>query len=392
VTIDSPEARLLLCCARSRRDPEQSARIEALLQERIDWDYLLRIARNHRIMPLLSWQLNAISSESIANGVLDKLRTYSHNNGLRNLYLTGELFRILRTFETHGIAVVPYKGPVLAAYAYGNLALREFDDLDFLVRRQDILRAGELLAAFGYLLGYRLTRAQEAAFIRYADQYFYVRDRDRSVVELHWGFASRALSFLLSTERQWWRFERVSLGGGDVLTFSSEDLLLILCVHGSMHRWERLQWVCDIAELINAHRELDWGRLMEKATAMGCRRALLLGILLANELLGVTIPEKAARGLQADPVAKTLAGQVIEWLFREDADSQGLFEESLFQPFHIKVLERLQDKVRYCARQVTVPSMEEYDSLPLPAYLFPAYRLLRPVRLAGKYVRKSLSS
>jgi hypothetical protein len=296
-----------------------------------------------------------------------------------------------REFEAHGIAVIPYKGPVLAACAYGNLALREFNDLDILVRRQEVLRAGELLASYGYRLGYRLTRAQEAAFIRYADQYFYVHDRDSSVVELYWGFASRALSFLLSTERQWWRFERVPLGGGSVSTFSLEDLLLILCAHGSMHRWERLQWICDIAELIHVRRELDWGRLMERATAQGCRRALLLGLLLANELLGARIPEEVAQGLEADPVAKTLAGQVNESLFREDADSQGLFVESLFQPFHIKVLERLQDKVRYCVRQVTVPSMEEYESLPLPAYLFPAYRLLRPVRLTGKYVRKSLS-
>ena len=190
-------------------------------------------------------------------------------------------------------------------------------------------------------------------------------------MELHWGFASRALSFLLSTERQWWRFERVPLGGGSVSTFSLEDLLFILCVHGSMHLWERLQWVCDVAELIHVRGQMDWGRLMERATALGCRRALLLGLLLANELLGAKIPEEVAQGLEADPVAKTLAGQVNEWLFREDADSQGLFVESRFQPFHIQVLERLKDKARYCARQITVPSIQDLHvlasaSTPLP--------------------------
>ncbi len=390
-TPDRPEAKLLLCSARSRRDAETSAKIEALLQEGIDWEYLLRAARSHRVIPLLFWQLNSISSEIVPDDVLNQLHAYFRNNNLRSLSLTRELLRLSREFETHGIVTIPYKGPVLAASAYGNLALRDFDDLDILVGKQDVLRAGELLASFGYRQIYRLTHAQEAAFIRYLDQYRYVRDHDGRVVELHWGVAAKAFSFLLGTQRQWWQVERVPLGGGAVSTFSLEDILLILCVHGSMHLWSRLQWVCDIAELIQVRKEINWGWLVMRATALGCRRALFLGLLLANELLGIKLPEEVEQRLQADPVARTLARQVSEWLFREDADSQTVFEDSLFQPFHIKVMERLQDKVRYCARQVTVPSIQDYELLPLPAYLFPAYHLLRPARLTGKYVRRSLS-
>jgi hypothetical protein len=104
------------------------------------------------------------------------------------------------------------------------------------------------------------------------------------------------------------------------------------------------------------------------------------------------MPEEVAQWLRADPVAKTLAAQVSEWLFREATGSHGLLEESLFKPFHVMVLERLQDKVRYCARQITVPSIQDYAFLPLPAHLFPAYHLLRPVRLTGKLVRRSLSA
>jgi Uncharacterised nucleotidyltransferase len=343
-------------------------------------------------MPLLFWQLDAISPETMPSDILDELGAYFRANNIRNLSLRRELLRLLREFETRGIPVIPYKGPILAALAYGNLALREFGDLDVLVRTQDVLRAKELLASFGYRPAYRLTRAQEAAYIRYGDQYPYVRDHDGSVVELHWGFASRAFSFLLGTERPWWHLERIPFGGSTVSSFSPEDLLLILRVHGSMHLWECLQWVCDVAELIHVRGQMDWGRLMERATALGCRRALLLGLSLADELLGTRMPEEVAQWLRADPVAKTLAAQVSEWLFREATGSHGLLEECLFQPFHVMVLERLQDKVRYCARQITVPSIQDYAFLPLPAHLFPAYHLLRPVRLTGKLVRRSLSA
>jgi adenylate cyclase class IV len=125
-------------------------------------------------MPLLFWQLDAISPETMPSDILDELGAYFRANNIRNLSLTRELLRLSREVETRGIPVIPYKGPILAALAYGNLALREFGDLDVLVRTQDVLRAKELLASFGYRPAYRLTRAQEAAYIRYGDQYPYV--------------------------------------------------------------------------------------------------------------------------------------------------------------------------------------------------------------------------
>jgi hypothetical protein len=122
---DRPEVKLLLCCARSRTDPERTAEIGALLQERIDWKCLLRTARSQRIIPLVSWQLNTISSGTIPNGVVDQLTAYFRNNSFRSLSLARELLRFMKGFEAHGITAIPYKGPVLATSACGNLALRE---------------------------------------------------------------------------------------------------------------------------------------------------------------------------------------------------------------------------------------------------------------------------
>jgi hypothetical protein len=104
------------------------------------------------------------------------------------------------------------------------------------------------------------------------------------------------------------------------------------------------------------------------------------------------MPEEVAQKLQADPVTKTLLRQVSERLFQEATDLQRSDEDSTFQPFHVKVLDRLRDKVRYCSRQATVPSWEDCELMPLPARLFPAYRLLRPIRLTGKYGQKLLDS
>src|SRR5215210_4865854 len=144
------EDELLLCCARTSRSPEIAARIRALVQEGIDWEYLILTAHLHGVAPLLYWHLHVARSDAVPESVLNHLRDHFHANSLRNLSLTGELLRILRAFRAHGVDAVPYKGPALAASAYSNLALREFIDLDIMVRRQDVQKAKESLAFLGY--------------------------------------------------------------------------------------------------------------------------------------------------------------------------------------------------------------------------------------------------
>jgi hypothetical protein len=306
---------------------------------------------------------------------------------MRNLVFTRELLKILNAFEEHGITAVPYKGPALAASAYGNLALRQSgDDLDIVVRRPDVPKAEELLASMGYRPRYRLTSPQSAAFLLTQCEHLFTSDDGKYFVELHWEITERHLSFPLDTERLWERLGQVPLGGGIVPVFSPEEMLLILCVHGSKHLWERLGWICDVSELIRARREdMGWERVMTQAAELGGERMLLLGLFLANDLLGAPLPEEVSRRVHADPTVKALAKRITEQLFREDEGPPGLLEESYFQPLYLKMRERYSDKIRYVVRKATSPTVEDWQLLPLPGFLFPFYYILRPIRLAGEY-------
>jgi hypothetical protein len=298
--------------------------------------------------------------------------------------LTGELLRLLDVFEAQGIPAVSYKGPVLAAFAYGNLGLREFFDIDVLVRKEDVFRAQELLLAEGYRPQYRLTPAQEATFLRYNSEHSFVHGNRGDDVDLHWAIAERHFSFPLDQEGLWRRLDRISLGGSDVCTLSPEDLLLILCVQGFKDAWERLKHICDVAEVIRVHQDMDWAGVVEQADASGGRRTLFLGLALASDLLGTTLPEEIAQSVQADPAVRTLARRVQERLFRPSG-SPRRFSEVMFRPIHVQMRERLRDKVRYCVRSATTHTVGDWMALPLPRPLFPLYYVLRPIRLVGKY-------
>ena len=341
-TMTRPEVELLLCCARTCVDAEGAERISTLLQQHLDWPFLIQTALEHGVMPLLYQHLSTICPEAIPTAALKQLREYFHRNTGCNLFLTSELLKILHLLEIHGISALPFKGPTLAAFVYGNLALRQFVDLDILVHKQDLQKTKNLLITHGYQLP--LTRGQEEAILKHHYHYAFVRDDGRFYVEMHWAFTRRYWPFPLDFACLWARRTTVSLAGTTVSTFSPEELLLILCVHGTKDRWAVLKWVCDVAELLRIYQAMDWGWVMAQARTSGGIRILLLGLSLAHTLLGAVLPKDVVHRMQADPVVHVLATQVRTQLY---ARLNGLPWEIDWHTFNLRVRERAQDRVQY---------------------------------------------
>ena len=389
------EAQLILACARTTIDFETSERIRALLREDVDWDYVIEKAEQHCIMPLLYSNLSNLCPEAVPDGVMEKLRHNFQAHVWRNLFLTRELVRVLNLLESENIPALPFKGPLLSALAYGNVSLRQFSDLDILVREQDALRAKRFLVSLGYRAQMSQTWMQKVAprLSRKKDLVLVSAD-GRVRIELHWRLTGRHFSFPIDTKGFWECLDRESLAGSTVRNLPLNLLLLFLCMHGSRHGWERLAWICDIAELIRGNQNLNWETLLEQAGVLGNERNLALGLFLANDLLGVSLPEDILRRIQADPMVRPLAAQVRDLLFRGDAVARDI---SYWHTYHLSVRERLRDRLRlrlhYYLRYAHIamtPTAQDEAALPLPGYLSFLYYFSRPIRLAKIYGSRSL--
>ncbi len=375
-----PEAKLLLSCARVRLDPQGAERIQRLLREDLDWAYIFRRAQYSRVIPLLYWHLKATDPGAVAKDALDRLRDHFYKAAGYNLLLTRELLDLLKLFEAHGIPAIPFKGPALAAAVYGNLALRQFADLDLLIRTRDIPRARALLISRGYRPELDPTPAQELALTRYHHSLAFLR-KQQSVVEIHWRFAQRSYSIPLDPEPLWERTVSIALDGQEVPAFSPEDLLLILCTHGARHAWDRLVWICDTAELIRTYTGMDWAWVLEQASALRSTRMLLLGLFLAHDLLGASLPEDILQMLVRDPAIRPLASQVRDRLFADTNDPAERAETFLF---FLRARECIRDRVRHCLALAMTPSLDDWKSVPLPAPLSFLYYFIRPVRVTRR--------
>jgi hypothetical protein len=376
----SPETRLILACARSTLDASDTARIRALAVAGVDWPRLCEMAIAAGVGPLLYGSLHAACPDVVPGPILERLHERFRANAQRNLGLAAELLRLLGIFEAHGIAAIPLKGPALAARIYGNLSLREFVDLDILVRRADLARAAALLAAEGYARDEQLGSAQEQAYLQAQHHYSFVRGE--TLIELHFELRERFFGYPLDLDALWDRAQPTALAGRPMLGFCPADLLTTLCMHGTGHCWERLSWICDIAELIRVYPQLEWLAILRHARASGSGRMVGLGLFLAHALLGAALPAALLRAIADDPAIERLARQVLRTLLQAREARRSLLETSLF---YLGAREHLRDRARYCLRLVTTPTLGDWGIVALPAQLSFLYYLLRPLRLLGGY-------
>jgi hypothetical protein len=372
-----PEADLLLCCARTTANDRIVARLRELAATEIDWEYLFLLTRRHSVAPLVYQQLERHASNLTPPDVLAHLKKHYLENAARNTVLTAELCRLLDRFASSGIEAIPYKGPVLALFAYGNVALRRFVDLDVIVHKHDVLPAREILLDEGYAPSKSLSLSQHELLLRTQHNLQFSRDNHRLIVELHWDVAPHLFASSVNTDQLWQNLITLDLNGSQVKAFSAADLLFSLCVHGSRHLWERLGWICDVAELL-ARQTFDWTKLLKRAAAADCERMFLLGLYLAERLLDAPLPDEIKQRCASDPRLESLADNVVEHLFNGathvPATSREIFK------YNLGVRKTFGGRARYLLYMLR-PTDGDLASHSLPASLNFAYYLTRPFRL-----------
>jgi Uncharacterised nucleotidyltransferase len=346
--LDTPrhrESELMVCCARVGLDRQSVSRIQHLVQNHIDWQYLIQLACQHGVMPLLFRSLDQVCRAVVPDDAFQQLRKRVMANTHKSLLMTRELIRVFTLFDQQAIAAVPYKGPILAAAVYGDVSLRQYGDIDIMVQQKDILPAQKLLLEQGYALKDMMTAAEEAAFLQSNHEHnlTFIHSENHVMLELHWRITPRFTS-LIEPKHFWQNLEPATFRGANFLNLSLEDWLPILCVHGSRHRWERLTWLCDISEIIRLHPLLNWDAVIERSQVLVCRRMLFLGVLLAHQILDAPLPESVVQKMQSDREVMTLVAHTAQQILQNTKVSDKFLGKTIYQ---IRASDRLQEKALY---------------------------------------------
>jgi hypothetical protein len=347
----------------------------------VDWPRLLRLAEEHgvpgQLVSCLNNEVAVAAPPEIKQSLLERLRAQN----LLTLRLTAELFRLLELFGEQGISALVVKGPVLAAQGYAGPSVRTYGDLDLLVRQQDIRRATEVMIASGYQTAVPLS-AIDAGKI--PGQYLFSNLDSKLLVELHNDLTLRYFPRPLPIEDFFARQIRVPIDAREVPAPCVEDELVLICIHGAKHFWERLSWIADVAGLVSLQANIDWERAVSTAKAVQAEHLLHTGLLLTADVLHAELPEAVSSRVRRDAVAAKLAALALRWLPAAGYAPPGLFERAAFR-LHMRG--GLFAAPAYLLRLSLSPTEEDWQAGGKISNNGFMDVLRRPFRLARKYGR-----
>lgn len=372
----TPENELILLCSIPRINNKSKDRIKNVLTSDFNWDYFIKKVTDHKLKPLIYLNLKNFEN-SIPNRIYDDLKISFRQNTQKNLFLTCELIKIIEMFEKHKIPVISYKGPILTYLTYGNLSMRHFVDLDLLVNPEHVNQAQEILYSMGYKLDLKINEKQKKKLILQQQELKFFNKCNTVAVDLHW-----KLSLLHSVKTSCLskKTKTVEIFNKPIKTLQPEEMFLLICIHNSSHRWNKLSFLLDLSDFA-LNNGINWFKVVSLAKKMGLMRIVNINLILIKNILNLNLfPENFIEG-DKDKIAVNIVHK-FEKKIRGDVNSLNLAEE-LFSTIVIRdnIMLGLQDVITNLFR----PTSYEWRKIPLPAKITFLYVIIRPFLLLFRY-------
>lgn len=351
----------------------------------LDWLFIVQQSLDHGIFPQLYHSLKQCRWSHVPEDVVSLCHHHSRQINQNNLTLTTELCTIIESFEKAGIKAIPFKGPVLSYYLYGDVTQRQFNDLDILVSKEDLPEADNIIQRMGYKNN-SLNQVCAGTFNHY---HFHYDNKEKNIhVEIHWDIMLPQWKFAYDLESMFRHCKEFPLYNTNILGLSEKDMFVMLCLHGLKHSWKRVLWICDITAFIKKSQEMSSNTIPLLLQNQKIRNIILFTLFHAASMSAFPIKDKAL--LSSSMVQKCIKLQTIinmESLCRQNTLSSylGIY---LFSPF---LFPTFTSKILYAKRQIRrVPKkvfrispadreIMEKKNLPLFCVIF-----IRPLRIVSK--------
>ena len=151
---------LVRLCARPTLRPAHRERLSELASANVDWERVAERAAFHGMLGMVYHHLAGRVRKQVPAPVLQSMVHTSRRIQEKNLLATQALTRIAGAFHAADVPLLTFKGPSLAHEYYGNVAFRQFGDIDVLVQRGHLGRARAILEANGYRRTHARTDAE----------------------------------------------------------------------------------------------------------------------------------------------------------------------------------------------------------------------------------------
>ncbi|MDO8632732.1 MAG: nucleotidyltransferase family protein, partial [Phycisphaerales bacterium] len=226
---------------------------------------------------------------------------------------------IAKEFNRARIPLMVLKGAALNLLIYDQPDARPMDDIDLMIRAEDIDRARAVLEEMGGLRGAAQVREDFFPRFHYETEYNFGTIYPVKV-DLHVRpFRPLRYAVTIPEDAFWDQAVAVRFGEATVLVPSPEDMVIHLSVHAAVHGEPRPIWLRDIKLWIDSHPcAIDWEQVFAQVTRWGLVLPLRTTLGLVEREYGSLCPSDVSQRL--DAFAAPRRERLALWQAPRDAD------------------------------------------------------------------------
>ena len=352
-----------------------------------DWPAVAGLAVHHRVGPLLLRGIRAGGVRVADAAVEQDLERRRRNVVLRGMRRLAAMRRAADGLDARGVPWLILKGLPLGQRLYGDPFTKISIDIDLLVPPEGFAAAARALRDLGWrrtMPNFAETPARTRWYDALEKEHVFVDPRgDR--LELHRRLLANPFLFDPTFANLSANAVTASLDGHPFRTLGDDDQLLYLACHGTLHHWQRLQWLCDLAALLGAAGDGAAERAATRGRRLRLDDVLASAMLLCREALHARAPRTAAPPDAGLRVRFMVALARLTWR----PPARGLprvWREAAMRAGRMVIGSRARYALHDCLGLLIQP--HDFARVDLPDRLFWLYALARPVFWLRRALRR----
>ncbi len=289
---ESHHAQLLLAILRQRWD----AADELVSGMEVSTDMFLDLCRQADVPTWVHAELSLVGRlDLIGPEAAERLRASRTRVRRDNLLLIARAEQALAVLLQAGVVPIALKGLDLLHRVYGSFDERILDDVDLLIRSEQLRTAVGALEAAGWEAPPEPSRSH---YIR-SSHHLPLRSPGPVAVdfEIHWNLAQDK-RYRIDERELWQQAVPLEVGGHRILRLHDHDMVAHLVLHHFTHYFDRrLKWAVDL-HAVAGSRDFDWSVVVQRIRSWGATAACGMALVHLQKMFPEWIPASATSGLR----------------------------------------------------------------------------------------------
>lgn len=294
----SLEEKIVLYASQLSVGEQHRRLLEALLTdvEGVDWTRLFRVAVREGTTGLVYKTMKRMGGAYTSRmPCMEALARVYSSTVFNNTLLFEEFERVLSKLESHQVPIIILRGYALIHWIYKDPGLRPINDVDILIRENDLSLVKDVLSKAGF---------------HSPANHPLLSIKGNVVIDIHLDvlgssrIQSRRFGFDETAARWWEHCQGISshieneeglagqLSHRSVFVLKPHDFVITCAMHLMKHSFGRLLWFVDIKEIIEHERPcFNWDGLADRARCLELQRPLYYSLHYIKTLYGTDVPQ-----------------------------------------------------------------------------------------------------